>query len=73
MLWAIIDITALLCSFLFGRSLISIRNQIQMAPARLNTQFLHSVHPTHRFKLEDEGCCVGANRSDVQEPFEFGF
>ena len=48
-----IDITVFLCCFLFGPSLTSAKNQIQMAAsARVNCSLLHSVHP--RFKLSFE-------------------
>ena len=39
-----LDITAFLCSFLFGPDL-TVRNQMQMVPASLTSQLLHSVHP----------------------------
>ena len=60
------SILPFLRSFPFGPSLTTARNQIQMAPARLNCCLLHRVHPYF-----SQARCVGTNCSDAQEPFEF--
>ena len=44
--------------------------KFQMALAPLSSQLLHSVPPQC---LSEDECCVGANCSDTQEPFEIDF
>ena len=61
-----LDITAFLCCFLFGLSLISARNHIQMAPARLNCLLLHSAHPGFKSKFDTR---MNAEEPTVQTPF----